>query len=64
MSKAAIPVVNTGNPEVDQAHAAIKQNMDQMTGQQKNVVKLVPLASTASTADIINRLNALLDRLQ
>lgn len=64
MSKAAIPAVSTGQAQIDQFAAAVKQNMDQMTGQQKNAVKLTVLPSTASNAEIIGRLNALLNRLQ
>lgn len=62
--KAAVPVLNTGNPEVDRFAEAVKGNLDSITGQQKNAVTLLPLASTATTAEIITRLNALLARIQ
>lgn len=62
--KTPIPPVSTGNPEVDRFAEAVKLNLDGITGQQKNATKLVPLASTATTAEIITRLNALLDRIQ
>lgn len=63
--KAAIPAVyNSGNVDVDRAFEAIKQNIESMNGQQKNAVKLLPLASTATLADVIERCNALLERLQ
>lgn len=62
--KAAIPVVTSESEELNRFYEAVKQNVDGITGQQKNSVKLNPLASTATTADIINRLNAILTRIQ
>lgn len=64
MKKVAIPVLHSGQPEIDAAFAAAKQNLDNLTGQQRNTVAIKPLASTASTADIIARVNALIDRLE
>lgn len=64
MTKAAIPVVRTQQPELDRAMAAVKQNLDAITGQARNTPKLAPLPSTATLADVIERLNTLLDRLQ
>lgn len=64
MSKAAVPAVSTGQAQLDQFAAAVKQNMDQMTGQQKNAVKLTALKPTATLADVITLTNALLNRLQ
>ena len=61
--RAAIPTLGTGNADVDRFAAAVKQNIDVMTGQQKNVKKLVPLGSAATTAEIIQQLNDLLERL-
>lgn len=62
--KAAIPVVTTGNEELNRFFEAVKQNVDGITGQQKNSVKLSPLASTATMAEIIDQLNAILTRIQ
>jgi hypothetical protein len=62
--KASIPILNTGNAQIDGFAEAVKQNLDSMTGQQKNAAKLLPLPSTATTAEIITRLNALLTRIQ
>jgi mannose/fructose-specific phosphotransferase system component IIA len=62
--KPAIPPVNTGNGDVDRFAEAVKQTLDGMTGQQKNVVKLVPLPDTATSAEQIAQLNAMLARLQ
>lgn len=64
MKKAAIPTVRTGNPEVDRAFDAIKQNLDSITGQARNVQKVAPLPTSATLADIINRINLLTERLQ
>ena len=62
--KAAIPVVRTGQPELDRALAAIKQNVDAIVGQARNVDKIDPLPANASLADVISRLNLIVERLQ
>lgn len=64
MTKAAISTVRTGKPDLDQALAAIKQNMDAITGQARNSKRLAPLPDTASLADVISRLNEITERLQ
>ena len=64
MKKAAIPTVRTGQPDVDRAFDAIKQNLDAITGQARNVQKLAPLPANASVAEIITRINILTERLQ
>ena len=61
--KVPIPVVNSGAPDIDQAFDALKQNMDSLTGQQKNASKLLPLPSTATLDDCIKLVNALLARI-
>ena len=62
--KAPIPVVRTGNPELDRALAALKQNVDAIVGQARNVDKIDPLPANASLADVIARLNLIVERLQ
>lgn len=62
--KAAIPTLMTGKEDIDRFADAVKQNIDSITGQQKNITKLLPLASTATTDEQITRLNDLLERLQ
>ena len=62
--KAAIPALMTGTPDIDRHAEAVKQNLDSITGQQKNSVPLTALASTATTAQIITQLNAILARIQ
>lgn len=64
MSKQAIPTVHTGKPDLDRALGAIKQNLDSITGQARNVARMEPLPATATTAQIIARLNELAARLQ
>jgi hypothetical protein len=62
--KPAIPTAKTGKPDVDMALSAVKQTLDEMTGQARNSAQLQPLPDTASTADIIRQLNAILARIQ
>lgn len=64
MSKAAIPLVKTGQVELDNALQAIKQNLDAVTGQARNSATLAPLPASASLADVIKRTNDLLSRMQ
>ena len=64
MKKAAIPTVNTGQFELDQFAAAVKQNIDSITAQARNVDRLQPLPETATLAQVIERLNAITSRLQ
>ena len=64
MTKAAIPAVLTGKPDLDRALSSMKQNIDEITAQTRNVEKLEPLPATASLADVIARLNAIVARLQ
>jgi hypothetical protein len=64
MNKPAIPDVRTGQVELDRALSAVKQSLDAITGQARNAAKLTPLLPTATLADTVIRLNALLDRLQ
>lgn len=64
MTKAAIPTVATGKADLDRALSAIKQNLDAITAQARNVPRLEPLPTTATLEDVIARLNAVVDRLQ
>ena len=62
--KAAIPQVITGNDLIDRFYSAVKQNIDGITGQQQNAVKLVPLDPAATNEQIVAQLNAILQRMQ
>ena len=64
MTKAAIPAVLTGKSDLDRALSSMKQNIDEITAQARNVEKLEPLPTTASLADVIERLNTVVARLQ
>lgn len=64
MSKAAIPAIMTGKPDLDRTLASMKQNIDEITAHARNVTKLDPLPTTATLADVITRLNAIVARLQ
>lgn len=64
MTKAAIPSVVTGKPDLDRALSSMKQNLDAITGQARNTTRLEPLASTATLAEVIERLNVIVARLQ
>lgn len=61
--KAAIPVVTTGQQNLDRFCEAVKQNMDAITGQHKNAPVLTELTSTATLADVIEQLNLLHKRI-
>jgi hypothetical protein len=64
MSKAAIPSVRTGQADLDRALAAVKQNLDAITGQARNVEKLTPLPADATLAQVVARLNEITARIQ
>lgn len=64
MAKTAIPAVMTGNRDVDLALSSIKQNLDSITGQARNLDRFAPLPATASLTDVIDRVNAIVARLQ
>lgn len=64
MTKAAIPSVLTGRPDLDRALSATKQNLDAITGQARNSQKLQPLPTDATLEQVIQQLNSILDRLQ
>jgi hypothetical protein len=64
MTKPAIPVVNTGQFELDLFASTVKQSLDAITAQARNVERLQPLPATATLADVITRLNAITARLQ
>jgi hypothetical protein len=64
MRKSAVPTLNTGQFELDQFAAAVKQNIDSITAQARNVERLQPLPETATLAQVIERLNVITARLQ
>jgi hypothetical protein len=62
--KSAIPSIRTTDPALNRVLDALKQNVDSITGQARNVEKLELLPETASTADVIAKINAIIDRIQ
>jgi hypothetical protein len=64
MNKAAIPIVRSGIQTVDLFAQAVKQNLEQIAGQKQNSQQLVALPSTATLAQVITQMNAILERLQ
>jgi hypothetical protein len=63
MSKAGVPTHNTQDPALNRVLAALKQNVDEVTGQSRNVPALAALPSTASLADVIAAVNKIIARL-
>jgi hypothetical protein len=64
MTKPAIPTLNTGQFELDLFASTVKQSLDAITAQARNVERLQPLPATATLAEVITRLNAITARLQ
>lgn len=64
MRKPAIPRVNTGDAVSRQAFEAIKQTLDQITGQASNVERLPELPDDATLSEAIARINEITRRLQ
>lgn len=61
--RTALPALRSGNAQTDAFAQAVKQNLDWLTGQQRNAPPLVSLPSTASLADVIAQVNQLINRL-
>ena len=64
MSASSIPVVQTGDQNTRMAHQRVKERLDVIAGLTKNTLPLDPLPTTASLADVITRLNEILERMQ
>jgi uncharacterized protein YkwD len=64
MNKAALETLKTSDPALNRFAHAVKQNMDQMTGQTRNSTRMEPLALDATLPEVIARLNEIADRLQ
>jgi hypothetical protein len=63
MSKAGVPTHNTPDPSLNRVLAALKQNVDEVTGQSRNSPALAALPATASLADVIATVNKIIARL-
>lgn len=64
MKRLPVPIVRTGIRAIDDFCAVIKTTIDGMSGQTPSSKHMVPLASTATTAQIVARLNELAARVQ
>lgn len=64
MSKPGLSTPKTGSAQLDQFLQAIKQTLDAITGQARNVERLEPLPTTATLAQVIARLNEIVARMQ
>lgn len=62
MKKRAIPQVPKGNDPRLGFDAAVKENLEILQGLRGG--KLTPLSSTATTAEIVAKINEIIDRLQ
>ena len=52
------------SPDTPGFDEAVKENLEIITGRRPKVAKIEKLATTATTADIIAKINTLLDRIQ
>lgn len=62
MSKRAVPQVPRPGDPRDKFDAAVKENLEVLTGQRGEKIRSLP--ESASTADIIAKVNEIIDRLQ
>lgn len=63
MKKPGIPAITTGDPRLNQALLAIKENLEIMTGARPGVREIDQLASTADLATVIAKVNEVIQRL-
>jgi len=63
MSKAGIPTHNGQDQSLNRALAALKQNVDQITGRTRNMPGLEELPATATLADVIAAVNKIIARI-
>ena len=61
--KPGIPVVNTADRTLNQAVAAIKENIEIITGARIGVGEIRTLEATATLADVINKVNEVVIRI-
>lgn len=63
MKKAAVPILLTPDPQLRAFAEAVKHNVDAITGQQQNAVKLTSLPATATLAQVIEQINLIKSRI-
>lgn len=64
MSKPGIPFRPTTDTNRNEFESAVKQTLDEITGQAKSAEKLSPLPSSATLEQVIAQQNAIIKRLQ
>lgn len=64
MKKAAMETLKTTDVALNRFGAAVKQNLDQITGQTQNAERLVPLLETATLPEAIALLNQIVARIE
>ena len=64
MKPAAMPRLQTADAQLARFAEAAAHNLNMLTGQHKNLTRLVPLPPTATLAQVIERLNAITARMQ
>jgi hypothetical protein len=61
--KPAIPAVTSGDNNVVAALSAIRENIELITGMRPGISEISPLGTSASTSDIISKINEIVTRL-
>lgn len=61
--KPAIPIVNSGERSVVLALSAIRENIELITGMRPGIDQISTLGTSASTSDIISKINEIVTRL-
>jgi hypothetical protein len=61
--KPGIPAVNTTDRTLNQAIAAIKENVETITGARLGIGEIRTLDTTASLSDVISKVNEIIVRL-
>lgn len=63
-TKTPIPAIRVDDARQNQINAAVKQNLDTVTGQTKNSIPLTELLANATLEEVIERLNILIARVK
>lgn len=61
--KPAIPILNSQDRTLNQVLAAVKENIEVITGARAGSAQIATLDSTATTAQIIAKINEIIGRL-
>jgi hypothetical protein len=61
--KPAIPIVNEGDRAVIMSLSAIRENIELITGMRPGIKEISSLGTSASTSDIISKINEIVSRL-